>query len=133
MAYQHYIELDEKNKLINVEVSGHIDRSAYIAIGEEVVAIYNENHFNVFYDFSGSSLDQDIETLTQAPREIKGKSTKVAHEILIAAYVSKKDYNGWKFLEILYLGMGYPLKIFTDKDEALQWLPHSAASTGAKK
>ena len=133
MTYQHHIEVDDENKLISVEVSGHIDRSAYTAIGEEVVTIYNENQYNVFYDFSGSMLDQDIETLTRAPREIKGKNTPVARKILIAAYVPKKNYSSWQFLEILYFGMGFPLKIFTNKDEALQWLSQSATNTKLKK
>lgn len=120
LSYKITIKHDEQ--LIYVDVEGKFDSVSYKSISEEVVSLYNEYKYNVFYDLYSTILDFDVEELDSVSRDVEGKDTLTAHQIYIAGYVNKQDCHNWKFVEFMNRAMGYHTRAFLDKHEALQWL-----------
>ena len=116
------IKPNPEERIVCADVSGNIDAASYKDIAEEIFKIYNQTGYCVLFDLIDTKLALSFEEEVKAPRDVIGKNTAKAHKAKFAMYVKKEDLSEWKFIEILNLNMGYSIKAFSNKEDALSWL-----------
>jgi hypothetical protein len=113
-------EYNEEHDFVEVQVTGTMDDEAFPEAVEMYWSILKENDcqksLSDYRNFNFTKNTFEIYARPQVVVEVTG-TTRIKMAVLVNTI--NQDY---RFLETVYLNFGITIKLFTEPDEAIQWL-----------
>lgn len=122
MQYDYYI--DEEKNLIFCSLRGELDVDVAIKLSRKLRTIASEHSYAVLYDaykLEEPNSSTPVHDLTVKLSSIIDKT--VHHSVRVALLYEEGNFdNYWKFYEDLALQRGLPIRVFTCREDATNWL-----------
>jgi len=114
------LSYDENNKLIIGRIEGIVDAKLVKKMAVDLAALLQKHKCNkVLNDLRKASLTKSIFDIYNIPRIVDDSGVPLSSK---RALVVKEKNSDFKFLETASVNIGHQLKIFTDFDDAVEWL-----------
>lgn len=124
---KHDSQIDNKTRLIYCTLEGEFDIEESVRLSKDLREKAVELDFNVLYDARNLQEPKSITPVHDFTAKLSSVIDSTAHrKVKVAFLYAPGNYdNFWQFYEESSVARGLVIKIFTDKEAALNWLSHS--------
>lgn len=122
VVMDYKITIDTQNKLVVATCEGELNVASAKPLTRALRSKAFDLGYNCIYDVRRAFLNASILDAYQLPRSIDDLYENPLHKRGKAAIVYESDKEFWEFLETTALNSGVLVKVFIEKEAAIEWL-----------
>jgi len=117
---RYVFEYDSEHRVLHVTASGKMGNEKFHEVATTFLDELDKNECDrALFDYLDFTISDYFIDLPSRPKELVDVSG--GRRIKMAGLVRKLD-SAYELIEIMYVNMGFDVRIFTNKDDAMLWL-----------
>ena len=125
---EYYVDIDDRNQVVLCVCKGTLDLASAKAMTRDVRKQSFELGYGLLYDITNVSLSVGITDAYFYPRDTANLYEDFIHRKNKAAIIYKADNEFLEFFETTAQNTGVNIKLFRNREEAIEWLSSEKAS-----